>query len=221
MVLPGMRDAFSGLNVSKNMKLYSYVMCRDYGFAPNPFGGYCTLATCKPEIRKMAQIGDWVIGTGSAVWKRQGYLIYAMKISDVLSFDEYWSDPRFQFKKPNLCASKKLAFGDNIYSTTKNGDWIQLDSHHSFENGVPNFANIKKDTKANRVLIAKNFAYFGGNGPEIPENLRNCHDDDICKKGPGHKCNFSDDMVREFIGWFSSLNASQQLGTPIDWGSKK
>jgi len=41
--------------------LYSYVVRYDSGFAPNPFGGYCTLATCKPEIRKTAQLGDWLV----------------------------------------------------------------------------------------------------------------------------------------------------------------
>ena len=28
-------------------KLFSYVVDHDYGFAPNPFGGFCTLAKCK------------------------------------------------------------------------------------------------------------------------------------------------------------------------------
>jgi hypothetical protein len=41
-------------------------VARDYGFAPNPFFGVCTLATCKPKIRKAAAIGDWVVGTGSS-----------------------------------------------------------------------------------------------------------------------------------------------------------
>ena len=34
------------------MKLYSYIVARDFGFAPNPFYGFCTLATCKPKIAK-------------------------------------------------------------------------------------------------------------------------------------------------------------------------
>ena len=46
------------------MKLYSYVMIYDTGFAPNPFWGYCTLATCKPGIRRPAEQGDWIIGSG-------------------------------------------------------------------------------------------------------------------------------------------------------------
>ncbi len=47
------------------MKIYSYVVRYDAGFAPNPFGEFSTLATCKPRIRKKIQVGDWVIGTGS------------------------------------------------------------------------------------------------------------------------------------------------------------
>ena len=49
------------------MKFYSYVIPRDYGFAPNPYFGYCTLADCKPGIRKMAQTGDWVAAFGAAM----------------------------------------------------------------------------------------------------------------------------------------------------------
>ena len=37
------------------VRLYSYVFDHDYGFAPNPFHGVCTLATCKPSIREHAE----------------------------------------------------------------------------------------------------------------------------------------------------------------------
>lgn len=39
------------------MYLYSYVIKRDYGFAPNPFENICSLATCKPQIRERALEG--------------------------------------------------------------------------------------------------------------------------------------------------------------------
>ena len=45
--------------------LFSYVVRYDSGFAPNPFHGFCTLATCKPGIRAHANVGDWVVGTAS------------------------------------------------------------------------------------------------------------------------------------------------------------
>lgn len=45
-----------------NMNYFSYVVARDYGFAPNPFGGICTLATCKQRIRNNANVNDWIFG---------------------------------------------------------------------------------------------------------------------------------------------------------------
>lgn len=40
-------------------QIYSYVLRYDDGVAPNPYGGVCTLAICKPVIRKKPK---WVIG---------------------------------------------------------------------------------------------------------------------------------------------------------------
>ena len=79
------------------MKIYSYVVRYDSGFAPNPFGKYCTLATCKPRIRKKAQIGDWVIGTGSVENVGNNKLMYAMKVKEIKSFEQYWKDNRFEY----------------------------------------------------------------------------------------------------------------------------
>ena len=40
------------------MRLFSYKMTSDTGFAPNPFGRRVTLATCKPMIRQSTHEGD-------------------------------------------------------------------------------------------------------------------------------------------------------------------
>ena len=134
--------------------LYSYIVARDYGFAPNPFYGFCTLATCKPQIRKKAKVGDWIVGTGSRSKGRDGRLVYAMRVTEAMPFDEYWADSRFQHKRPNMHASMKKAFGDNIYHRDEAADpWIQLDSHHSYEDGTQNDRNVRNDTKVNRVLV--------------------------------------------------------------------
>ncbi len=87
------------------MQLYSYVVARDFGFAPNPFFGTCTLATCKPDIRRSAIVGDWIVGTGSKTRKRHGNLVYVMKVAEKMTFNQYWEDRRFQLKKPNLSGS--------------------------------------------------------------------------------------------------------------------
>ena len=94
--------------------LYVYVVARDFGFAPNPFHGYCTLATCKPDIRRTAKIGDWVMGVGGSRLAAVGRCIYLMKVSKIRTFDEYWNDPKFQRKKPLRNGSLVMMVGDNI-----------------------------------------------------------------------------------------------------------
>lgn len=47
------------------MRLFSYCIPVDDGAAPNPFWGVCTLTICKSKIRRVAEIGDWVVGVGS------------------------------------------------------------------------------------------------------------------------------------------------------------
>ena len=194
------------------MRLYSYVVARDYGFAPNPFYGFCTLATCKPEIRRTAAVGDWIIGTHAKKTRIGTRLVYAMKVTEDVTFDEYWRDERFQQKKPNLKGSKKQAFGDNIYHCGPSGLWIQEDSHHSFEGGNPNHANIINDTKTDRVLISKEFAYWGSQAPEIPEVYRS-----EVVIGRAHKCNFEKGFVETFLGWVISGGETGYRGNPLQF----
>ena len=100
-----------------------------------------------PEIRQYAAIGDWVVGTGSKKRNRQGFIVYAMRVTEAITFNEYWADLRFRRKRPNLRGSVKQAFGDNIYSKADLNQWHQLNSHHSYQDGRPNPHNIQHDTK--------------------------------------------------------------------------
>lgn len=49
------------------MNCFRYKIEHDYGFAPNPFHGTLSLATCKGPIRqnKNLKVGDWIVGFGS------------------------------------------------------------------------------------------------------------------------------------------------------------
>nr|VFK16137.1 MAG: hypothetical protein BECKLFY1418C_GA0070996_10217 [Candidatus Kentron sp. LFY] len=199
------------------MRLFSYIVAYDYGFAPNPFFGVCTLATCKPIIRRTAAIGDWIIGTGSSKNGKQGYLVYVMHLTEKMTFNEYWKNERFLRKRPNLRGSKKQAFGDNIYFKDRLGHWQQQNSHHSNKDGTPYQPNISHDTQTDNVLISTDFAYWGGSGPEIPQRFRDYNGTDICKKGPGHKREFPRKLVDEFIAWFRSLGQIGYQGKPLDW----
>ena len=198
------------------MRLFSYVVVRDYGFAPNPFYGICTLATCKPGIRGTAEPGDWVIGTGSQQKRRRGYLVYAMEVSGAMRFTEYWANPAYTRKRPNLRGSWKQAYGDNIYWRDRDGGWRQLNGHHSHADGRANSRNIARDTSADRVLVGMRYTYCGGDGPRIPERFRNFEGSDICAQH-GHKCRFPGDLVSEVVAWLEGLGMNGLCGRPDDW----
>jgi len=203
------------------MVVYSYVIEHDFGLAPNPFGRYCTLAVCKPKIRGSSKlkIGDWILGTGSKAiemstgkkWLRRK-LIYAMQVSEKITFDDYWSDPRFQYKKPKMNGSRVAMFGDNFYHTDENGNWIQEDSAHSMQDGTCNQGHLKKDTSSRNVLISEHFYYFGTNAPTIPNEFL-----EICKEGIGEKKFENIQLADDFINWVTINFKTGIHGDPLNW----
>lgn len=197
--------------------VYSYVVRWDYGFAPNPFHGYCTLATCKPRIRAKAVRGDWVVGTGSKERELDGRLVYAMKVSEVLTFQEYWSDDRFLCKRPILTGSLKQVYGDNIYHRSSSGGWIQEDSHHSRAGGKLNEKNLRRDTQTDRVLIGVQFVYWGGQGPALPRRLRSFKGVDLCHQSPGHKCVFPAGLQEALVQWLERRGEWGCVGEPGEY----
>lgn len=202
------------------MRLFSYVVRYDSGFAPNPFYGFCTLATCKPQIRTSAEVDEWIVGTGSSDRrvKRGGTLVYAMRVTEVLTRRRYWDDPRFRRKRANLRGSSKHACGDNIYLwNSAKKQWRQLDSYHSKADGSPNLEHVQRDTRVDRVLVSLDFVYFGGQGPKIPEVFRGQSGDDICKAGQGHKVLTDTKFIMSFVNWVRSLKQTGCVGEPWDW----
>ena len=194
-------------------RIYSYVVEHDLGFAPNPFWRVCTLANCKPQIRKHVNIGDLIIGTGSAEIRVAGHLVYWMRISEIISFDGYWSDPRFSRKKPNMSGSSMHRYGDNIYWTGEDGAYRQLDSFHSKDDGSLSVTNRERDTgTTEKVLIATDFAYYGKSAPLIPYPLRF-----VVKKGPSHKSRFADDERAALEAWLATLPERGYVDEPGRW----
>lgn len=201
------------------LKIYSYIVHHDLGLAPNPFGGFCTLAVCKGNIRKSKnlKIGDWIIGTGSKELenvsgnKYIGRLIYAMCVEEIITFEKYWDDPRFQYKKPALNGSLVAMYGDNIYSKDEEGEWLQADSAHSLPNGQLNKEHLRKDIRGENVLIGRNFYYFGNNAPLLPQNLI-----EVCHKSVGEKI-VPQNLNDIFLNWLIANYNKGINGEPINW----
>jgi hypothetical protein len=91
--------------------LFSYVVQHDYGLSPNPSGGYCTLAFSKvrrpdgmPNIVELAQVGDWIAGTGgkSRLSAGHGKLVFAMQVTEKVTLLDYFRDVRFRHRAGNV-----------------------------------------------------------------------------------------------------------------------
>lgn len=175
------------------MKYYSYVIPRDYGFAPNPYFGYCTLATCKPRIRKSAQTRNWIAAFGAANTELHEKLVMLMQVGEILTFDEYWMDERFKNKRPVFNRGMFCAYGDNIYHHV-DGNWIQEPSHHSMIDGSINYANLERDTQTDRVLVATEFYYFGNNAISVPRKF-----DTLIGRGRNHRVCYDEKIIDEFV----------------------
>jgi len=102
------------------VRIYRYVVRHDRGSAPRPYGDVCTLAICKPRIRKNADVGDWIIGFRS---KAPDKVVYVMQVAEWMSFANYWRDLRFLDRQPGASPVP-----DNIYQPHDSGDLIQVDN---------------------------------------------------------------------------------------------
>ncbi len=169
------------------MKLYSYIVTHDSGFAPNPFWGYCTLATCKPAIRRRAEKGDLIVGLSP---KSEGHrIVYVMRVDEALTFDQYFEDPRFRQKIPHDSKNTEIhRCGDNCYEPGPRGRFRQLRSKHSKPCGE-HPANKKRDLDGDNVLVSKHFRYFGSKALRLPKAL------DELKVGRSHKCQFTEQAI--------------------------
>lgn len=200
----------------RRMNIYSYKITRDYGFAPNPFFGVCTLATCKPKIRQHAQVGDWVLAFGGKSTIVPGKLVCLMRIDETMSFDEYWNDERFQCKKPMFNRAIKYCYGDNIYHHEDGATWVQENSHHSKENGI-NEINLIHDTRTDRLLISKLYWYFGADAIDLPSK----YDELSSHTRDYHLLRVENLSFRweEFQEWIKEQSIMGQHGLPFSWAN--
>lgn len=178
---------------SPAVKVFSHIVRWDTGFAPNPFHGFCTLACCKPEIRRRAAVGDLIIGMTS----RSERIVYAMQVSAVIGFADYWTGVRYAVKRP-VMNSPHLSdrCGDNIYEPTAIGEFRQLHSRHSNADGSEKVQHKERDLGGVHVLVADRFVYFGGEGPSVPAELG------FLEIARGHRCRFTPEQIAKVTRWF-------------------
>lgn len=79
-----------------------------------------TLATCKENLRRVIQPGNWIAGWTSKSLKKYSTdigkerLVYLARVSKKLTYAEYWE--HYKEKRPVLTnPDDKAYYGDNIY----------------------------------------------------------------------------------------------------------
>ena len=204
------------------MRLCSYVVRRDHGFAPNPYWGYCTVACCKPDIRKSAETDDWIVGTSSKTEHKTGtHLVFVMRISErPLTFDEYSTDLRFRLKVPRHGLIEQR--GDNIYYRDENGAFHQrVPSYHSMgwkpgEEWQEHEDKKQWDLSGKNVLVAgpEDFWYFG-RSLEIPQRFLW-----VIWGRQGHSYKFPQNKAKELIEWIRGIKPGIH-GDPFDLHARR
>ena len=205
-----------------NLKIYSYIVRNDSGFAPNPFWDYCTLAIDQALIRQIIRVGDWVVGLKEISKKTEDhYMIFAMQVTEKLTFKEYWSNPRFNVKRPDFTIEEEIfRVGDNIYEPSGDG-FIQHYSYHSrdyFDSDDTWHKQKHDDIQGKFVLVAdrKFYHYFGRDAFTLPSVELT----DLLYCDVGHKCIADPEVSKEFIDFINQLKKNGKIGfiaPPENW----
>jgi hypothetical protein len=195
-----------------------YAVSYDLGFAPNPFGGICSLACCKPEIRRTAKLGDWVVGLTGTKLRPALRLVFAMQVTRISNFDEYWSAAEFAGRKAKRNGSQKAQVGDNIYHRDGPGaPWIQENSVHSLPGGAQCDLNTVHDTRVNRILLSNRFIYLGEEARAVPPAVLQPLG---YAKNPRDRRKFTTEKAAGLTDWIEGLMAAEAapiLGDPINF----
>jgi hypothetical protein len=182
-------------------RLFTYVITQDGGFAPNPFHGVLTLNCCKPEIRKLAEVGDWVAGNTAADFPGgRGLLVYAMRVTDKMTMSEYdaWTRQNLPEKIPDWRGPWERKAGDSMYKFETDPPGRRSGSFHDL-------GERATDLSGRFTLLSEEFYYFGGSPVEVPEDLRA-----VIHSGRAHKSNLNDPYVEAFVAWIRGFEGGLQ-----------
>ena len=200
--------------------VFVYAVSYDLGFAPNPFGGLCTLACCKPKIRTLARNGDWIVGLTGSKTAPALRCVFAMVVTGDTTFDEYWAHPDYRSRRPVRNGTPKKQVGDNIYHREMpEGPWVQADSVHSRPDGTQCPLNTAHDTRIERVLLSERFIYFGSAAQSLPQPILDALG---YKRNPRDYRRFNDSKAKPLIDWLSQqmkARPNHVVAAPIDFTS--
>jgi Nucleotide modification associated domain 2 len=186
------------------MKLSAYIVSVDSGFSPNPFGQSCTLACCKPTIRRNAEEGDIVVGCGSVRCGLSGRLIYAMCVGKILPLQDYWDS--YPSKRPSA-RTPVTRRGDAVWHRDSSGTW------RGVRGALHDHRHRERDLRGENALIASEFYYFGRDAIPIPPEFSA-----ILATTQGHKNTHDVKLIDRFWAWISrTARKAGRIGSPSEF----
>ena len=171
------------------MRLWRYVIVHDAGSAPNYEPPYLTLAICKPRIRLGAQPGDFVLSfAGQPLSPDPNRVVWGGVVSERVSFQEYWIDPRFAGKRPSASMVP-----DNIYEPGPFG-LVQV------ENRIHDQSHVARDVNGHWVLIFEPAWRLDPEVASLPKHFADLYLPQNARRG--HRVSELDDGVAaELSAW--------------------
>jgi hypothetical protein len=144
-----------------------------------------------------------------------------MQVTEKLTYDEYWSNPRFQVKRPDFAVEEEIfKVGDNFYEPSGDG-FVQHYSLHSrdYFKSDEDWQNQKHaDIQGKYVLVSgrKFYYYFGREAVKLPtlELL------DLLYCDVGHKCIADPNVPQEFLDFLEEFKQQGKIGfiaPPDNW----
>ena len=201
-------------SITGSSRLFTYKVAHDGGSAPNPFHGLCTLAICKPAIRRVAKKRDVIVGLGCG--NDELRIIYCMVVEAKVSWADYIEGCKLGYlteikhiKDQNL--KGKIPKGEKdqgdciwrdafVYSDSLDS-WSGHGGEHDFNRDITNGEN---------VLIGETFWYFGKGDKHtirLPDSLNGII------PGRGHRSNSNNVYRDPFVEFFNKAIIEHNITT--------
>jgi hypothetical protein len=179
-------------DLTKNT-LYTYKVQYDGGSAPNPYSGTCTLAICKPAIRRTAKKGDVIVGFAcKSNGDNELRIVYCMVVDEAIEWTDYIE--RCESGQEGSLSGKipknDRDPGDCIWKRSTPHDPRASWSRHDA-------SDFCRDVeRGERVLLSRTYWYFGS------ASLVCLEDQMLPALGRGHRSTSNDDRRESFQTFF-------------------
>jgi hypothetical protein len=173
-------------------RFYRYILRHDNGMAPCIDGGLVTLATCKPQIRRGAKVGDWVAGFLPRPHER-GLVAFAGRVAELVTVGKY--EERFRGRRR-----------DAIYRQNPDGTFTRLQPEYHPD-------DFRKDVSAPVLIFDRSATWYFGDHPQcLPEELSH-----LAAAGRPNRVNGATETdIALLEGWLMTKGKPGRHGSPRD-----